>query len=67
MENIGTYNLCKAVKIYFGHLVYYIFGNLVFSPFLLYVFYGNLIIWYFSPFWYILSIKIWQPCTALPI
>jgi hypothetical protein len=52
MENLG---------IFYDHLVYFTaIGNILW-PFG--IFCGRLA--YFSPFWYFVPIKIWQPCNTV--
>jgi hypothetical protein len=55
VEDFGVFYV-HFVYILYGHLVYYIHGYSVYL----------MVIWYFSPFWYVVARKIWQPRSTLP-
>jgi hypothetical protein len=50
----------EDIDIFYGHLVYFTanWNNLCTFG----MFCSNLV--YFSPFWYVVPIKIWQPCST---
>jgi hypothetical protein len=49
----------EVVGLFYSHLVYLRpFG--IFCDHLVYCMYGYLV--YLSPFWYVVPLKIWQPC-----